>query len=101
MLMPVLIFQKTLRKSKVKENILRLKRGKELLKSGDLKELIKKGTAVQIKLRNAAFRDALCLRYNWPLKDVLSLCVSGKTFSVEHCLSCIASQLFGLMKCES
>ena len=51
MLMPVLIFQKTLRKSTVKEYILHLKRGKELLNSGDLKELIKEGTAVQIKLR--------------------------------------------------
>ena len=34
------------------------------------------------------FSDALCLRYNWPLQDVPSHCVFGKTFSVEHCLSC-------------
>ena len=36
----------------------------------------------------AAFRDALCLRYYWPLKDVPPHCVCGKTFSDEHCLSC-------------
>ena len=41
-------------------------------------------------LSKAAFRDALYLRYNWPLKDVSSHCVCGKTFSVEHCLSCPA-----------
>ena len=51
MLMPAVFFQKTLRKSKAKEYILHLKRGKELLKSGDSKELVKEGTAVRSKLR--------------------------------------------------
>ena len=40
-------------------------------------------------LSNAAFRYALCLRYNSPMKDVPSHCACGKTFSVEHCLSCL------------
>ena len=39
-------------------------------------------------MSKAAFRGALCVRYNWPLKEVLSHCVCGETFSVEHCLSC-------------
>ena len=38
-------------------------------------------------LSREAFWHALCLRCNWPLKDVPSHCACGKTFSVEHCLS--------------
>ena len=40
-------------------------------------------------LSKAAFRDALHFRYNWPLKDVPSHSVCGKTFSVKHCFSCL------------
>ena len=38
--------------------------------------------------KSSAFRDVLCLRFNWPLKDVPFHCVCGETFSGEHCLSC-------------
>ena len=35
-----------------------------------------------------AFRDALFLRYEWLPSGVLSECVSGKAFLVEHALLC-------------
>ena len=49
--MSALLCQKTSRKSKFKEKILNLKCSKEHWKSGDLRELLKEGTAVQSKLR--------------------------------------------------
>ena len=39
-------------------------------------------------LHKSAFRDALALRYNWPLKKTPSHCCCGQHFSVEHALSC-------------
>ena len=48
-----------------------------------------RGRRTGVCLSKAAFRDALHFRYNWPLKDVPSHCVCGKTFSVKHCLSCL------------
>ena len=39
-------------------------------------------------LSKAAYRNALGLQYNWPLKNVASHCVFGKAFMAEHCLSC-------------
>ena len=39
-------------------------------------------------LHKAAFRDAIALRYNLPIKNSPSNCVCGNTFSVEHMLSC-------------
>lgn len=39
-------------------------------------------------LHKGAFRDALCLRYGWRPLGLPSVCVCGKSFSVEHALSC-------------
>ena len=39
-------------------------------------------------LHKGAFRDALCLRYEWRPPLLPSQCVCDKTFSVEHALSC-------------
>jgi len=35
-----------------------------------------------------AFRNALALRYGWPLYRTSSHCACGSTFSVDHALSC-------------
>ena len=50
-------------------------------------------TALPLKQHNfwlhkGDFRDALCLRYNWPLKFIASTCICGQQQSVEHALSC-------------
>ena len=39
-------------------------------------------------LHKGAFRDALALRYGWPLQNVPITCSCGKNFTVEHALSC-------------
>ena len=39
-------------------------------------------------LHKSAFRDALCLRYNWPLNNQPSQCSCGHSFSIDHALSC-------------
>ncbi len=39
-------------------------------------------------LHKAAFRDALSLRYGWPLQSTPSHCTCGHTFSIEHALTC-------------
>ena len=39
-------------------------------------------------LHKSAFRDALCLRYNWPLNNQPSQCNCGHSFSIDHALSC-------------
>ena len=39
-------------------------------------------------LHKSAFRDALCLRYGWPCKDLPSQCKCGNQPSVDHLLSC-------------
>ena len=40
-------------------------------------------------LHKTAFRDGLCLRYGWKPEQLPSLCVYGRTFSVEmHALTC-------------
>ena len=39
-------------------------------------------------LHKGAFRDALCLRYGWRPPNLPSHCVCGKSFTVEHALSC-------------
>ena len=40
------------------------------------------------KLHKQAFRDALCLRYGWPLSCILSHGACGVPFSVNHAFSC-------------
>ena len=44
-------------------------------------------------LTKAAFRDALCLRYGWPLPRLPSDCVCGHAFTTEHASSCPTSGL--------
>ena len=39
-------------------------------------------------LNQAAFHDALALRYGWTPRDLPSTCDCGKQFSVQHALSC-------------
>ena len=39
-------------------------------------------------LHKTAFRDGLCLRYGWTPEQLPSLCVYGRTFSVDHALTC-------------
>ena len=39
-------------------------------------------------LHKGAFRDALALRYGWPLQNIPTTCACGKNFTVEHALSC-------------
>ena len=39
-------------------------------------------------LHKGAFRDALCLRYNWQPTHLPSKCICGKAFSIDHALSC-------------
>ena len=39
-------------------------------------------------LHKSVFRDALCLRYGWPCKDLPSQCKCGNQLSVDHLLSC-------------
>ena len=36
----------------------------------------------------SAFRDALCLRYNWTPTDLPRACVCGAAFTIEHALTC-------------
>ena len=42
----------------------------------------------EFALHKSAFRDALCLRYGWPCKDLPSQCKCGNQLSVDHLLSC-------------
>ena len=39
-------------------------------------------------LHKSSFRDALCLRYGWEPIGLPTSCVCGKSFTVDHCLSC-------------
>ena len=39
-------------------------------------------------LNKREFREALRLRYNWPLSDIPSKCVYGEEYSVEHAMIC-------------
>ena len=39
-------------------------------------------------LPKGTFRDALCLRYGWPVVELPTTCVCGSAFEVDHALSC-------------
>ena len=41
-----------------------------------------------LNLNKVEFRDALCLRYNLPLKDLPCFCACGEQFNVNHALTC-------------
>ena len=42
----------------------------------------------QLDLNKGQFVDALCLRYNQPLRNLPSTCPCGEKFNIEHALSC-------------
>ena len=42
----------------------------------------------EFALHKGAFRDALCLRYNWQPANLPKNCICGHSFSVDHALSC-------------
>ena len=42
-------------------------------------------------LHKGAFRDALCLRYDWRPEQIPSRCVCDQKFTIEHALSCSRS----------
>ena len=39
-------------------------------------------------LNKREFRDALALRYDWPILDLPETCICGKEFTVEHAMCC-------------
>jgi hypothetical protein len=39
-------------------------------------------------LNKSECRDALCLRYNWQLKNVAQHCVCGVNLSTDHAMTC-------------
>ena len=45
-------------------------------------------TEQDLDLNKEEFRDALCLRYNFPLPDLPSFCACGDRFTVKHALTC-------------
>ena len=47
-------------------------------------------TSHGFSLPKAAFRDALCMRYNWQPDHRPSHCSCGQAFSVDHALSCVS-----------
>ena len=39
-------------------------------------------------LHKSSFRDAICIKYKWQPPQLPSVCICGKTFNVDHALSC-------------
>ena len=39
-------------------------------------------------LRKGDFRDAVCLRYGWPLSHLPTECICGASFTVDHAFTC-------------
>ena len=39
-------------------------------------------------LHKSDFRDAVCLRYGWPLLHLPTKCICGTSFTVEHAFTC-------------
>ena len=51
-------------------------------------------TSLPLKMENYAlnkreFRDAIRMRYRWPLRYLPTICACGKQFSVDHAMSCL------------
>jgi len=49
-------------------------------------------------LHKSAFHDALALRYGWQPLNVPTTCSCGKSFTIEHVLSCANFPLSGTMR---
>ena len=45
-------------------------------------------TDKQVDRYKSDFRDAVCLRYGWPLPHLPTECVCGTSFTVEHVFTC-------------
>ena len=43
---------------------------------------------VILDLNKREFREAVRLRYDWPIPDNPSVCVCGSTFTVDHAMIC-------------
>ena len=43
---------------------------------------------MSFELNKREFRDAVRLRYDWPIRDTQSVCVSGVRFTVDHAMIC-------------
>ena len=41
-----------------------------------------------INLNKSEFREAVKLRYDWPIDDIPSICVYGDAFTVDHAMIC-------------
>ena len=39
-------------------------------------------------LNKKEFRDAVKLRYDWPIDDIPSICVCGHSFTTDHAMIC-------------
>ena len=39
-------------------------------------------------LNKAEFRDSICLRYNWKIKDVHNFCACGAKNDIDHVMTC-------------
>ena len=39
-------------------------------------------------LKKREFRDAVTLRYDWPVEDIPSTCACGEAFTVDHSMIC-------------
>ena len=48
----------------------------------------KKGHQFGFNLNKREFRDAIKLRYDWPVDDIPSTCVCGDIFTVGHAMIC-------------
>jgi hypothetical protein len=93
-----------------KKNLLQIKRGKNIQTADDIEKKLlppkrkcmqmarEKGvslwltvpplTSLDFTLHKAAFKDALALRYDWPIANTPSHCCYGSQFSVNHAMSC-------------
>ena len=77
-------------------DILRTEMSKEELRCNDVAQM--KGASAwltalpieeeQFVLSKREFFDSLCLRYHWRLKRLPQSCVCGKSFSMEHAMTC-------------
>jgi len=91
------------RKSREKEEVLRrkydnLKRSppekmQRIVELGGVKGPSKWLSVIPLKemsfdLNKREFRDAIRLRYDWPIPDTQSLCVCGVRFTVDHAMIC-------------
>ena len=43
---------------------------------------------MKFTLNKREFQDAIHLRYDWNINDILSTCVCGDTFDVDHAMVC-------------